>query len=114
MALILATKGNFYLLNQYTTVYRVHIGGVFTRITNEKDKRLEVDFNNLRLLENFNFYSDNLHSKDINRIISNYSQRILTKYTTQLSNTQRKDLVKKLNFFDRVRLFKNKIKKSIF
>ncbi|APS39306.1 glycosyltransferase [Salegentibacter sp. T436] len=112
LALLLAEKGKFYFLNQTTAAYRIHDGGVFTSISINKEKRIEVDFNNIDLLKDFASYTSQKRNKEIETVISNYSQRILTRYSKELIGKRRGQLFKDMNFKDYLRFFKNTLNKN--
>lgn len=109
LILLLANLGEIYFLNEVTCVYRKHSGGIYTSIENNNSKRLEIDLNNIKLLDNFNEFTNCKHQGLIETIKSNYSQRILIKYPKELIKNLKPKLIANLLFLDKIRLLKNSV-----
>lgn len=107
LALLLSNLGEIHFLNEITCVYRKHGGGIYTAIENDNFKRLEIDLNNMDLLKNFNEFTNHKHEEIIRKMLSNYSQRVLTKYFKELTNPIKSQLKNNLLFIDKIRFLKN-------
>lgn len=65
MSLLLLEFGDFYLLNKFTTVYRQHGGGVFNSIKEDNEVRRQICLDNIKLLEDFNKFSNQRFGKAV-------------------------------------------------
>ena len=108
LALILATKGDFYLMDEIMCAYRKHSEGIFTSIINNKHKRREIDLNNINLMQNFNSYTNQVYSKTINKAISKRALISLLREEKPLVESLKNNSISKfLTFSDFMRLIKN-------
>lgn len=102
LSLLLAEKGDFFLLNEVTCVYRRHEGGVFSSIKKDKQKRLDIDFDNIKLLQRVNVHFDYRYNKLFKREISMIAKRALLKVEKESILHNFKVNYKLLNFRDMV------------
>ncbi len=63
LSLLKAVKGNFYLFNEITYVYRSHGNGVYSSIKNNKEERVNINRDNIRLFGAFNENSNLKYNK---------------------------------------------------
>ena len=108
LSLLIALKGDFYLLNEITCVYRSHGNGVFSSIKNNKKERIKINGNDILLLEAFNKYTNFQYNDTIKDTISTISLKSLLRDRYGLLRFNRLFFYKKLKFKD-WRKFVNKV-----
>ena len=113
LALLLACRGDFYYLDNVTCVYRMHGGGVFTSIKDDKKIRTRINFNSIELLKNFNEFSNFKFKQEVRITISSLSKKILLRNKLRLETSLLFNLMSNLsardNFSVIFNLFRPKI-----
>ncbi|MGM0933368.1 MAG: glycosyltransferase [Bacteroidota bacterium] len=108
LALFLGEIGPFYYLAETTAVYRSHGGGVFSSIKNNKEERIRINRDNIRLLDAFNKYSGLKYNKIIKEAVSIIALRSLLRNRYGLLRYNRLFFYKQLKLRDWIK-FANKV-----
>lgn len=108
LGMLLADKGDFYLLNEVTCVYRRHDSGVFSSVMNSDTKRKEINRSNIELLKDFDIYSNKKYHINIKKAISKRALMALLRG----NDAQDKEFYPYLTIPDKLRFVKNKYLKK--
>lgn len=112
LSLLLANQGDFYYLDEITCAYRRHSGGVFSSIKNKSKIRQKLNYENIKLLKEFNLYTDCKYHKDIKKSTSKLAKTGLLRDRSLIFNKQTKDALKELNCLDWISFLKEIILKK--
>ena len=110
LAYFLLSKGNIYVLNYSSCVYRKHQHGVFTSIKDNAPKQHEFAINNIEILESFNIYSEFKYKREIKIAKSKVSKYFLLKFNSLGHRKLGKSLYKHLSFGDWISFVFNLVK----
>jgi len=114
LGLMLADIGEFYLLNETTSVYRRHDGGIHSSIRENISKRTEVMKDNIILLNEFNLYTFKKYDKVIKTTISKIVLKIFSINNESLKGYLTSSYFKNLLFKHKLLYFKTRIYARIF
>lgn len=110
LAMLLAMQGPIGLIDEKMCAYRKHEGGVFTSILQDYEKRKEIDLSNIKLLNDFDQYTDYVHNKTVKEAISTRAFISLLRNNKSLKQDFKDELFLKLRVLDILRLVKNKLR----